>query len=344
MDTLQSNATGLTQPIRIFYAYSHKDEALRNELETHLSILKRRGVVSQWHDRRILSGKDWGGEIDRHLNGADIILLLVSADFIASDYCYDKEMKRALERHESGEARVIPVILRPCDFDGAPFYKLQGLPKDMKPVTRWLNQDEAFTDIAVGIRKAAEELRAATKNEMRKVHAVQVPHTTLQHRSPRRDPYGLHQWGARLEIEVGRPTVRATSGLLLPSHQTSGLPTFSRMPALIDTGARSTLLTPAAVKRLGLTQVDQISVARAGGITDQVGMYVASIQFPRQKLATIEAIKVVCCELPEQPIQCLIGRDILSRWTFTYSGSAGGWVIEEEDVAPWIEPTSEVDM
>jgi predicted aspartyl protease len=116
------------------------------------------------------------------------------------------------------------------------------------------------------------------------------------------------------------------------------------MPALIDTGARSTLLTPAAVKKLGLTQVDEISLARAGGITEQVGMYVASIQFPRQKLATIEAIKVICCELPEQPIQCLIGRDILSRWTFTYMGSVGGWVIEEEDVAPWIETTGEIDM
>jgi hypothetical protein len=93
-----------------------------------------------------------------------------------------------------------------------------------------------------------------------------------------------------------------------------------------------------------LTQVDEISLTRAGGITEQVGMYVASIQFPRHRLATIEAIKVVCCELPEQPIQCLIGRDILSRWTFTYLGSIGSRVIEEEDVAPWIEPDNEIDM
>lgn len=162
--------------------------------------------------------------------------------------------------------------------------------------------------------------------------------------SPRRDKRDLQVHGPRIEIEVGRPIVRTKNGVLSPSDRTSGLLAFSRMPALIDTGAKSTLLTPAAVKRLGLTQVDEISLTRAGGITEQVAVYVASIQFPRQKLASIEAIKVVCCELPEQPIQCLIGRDILSRWTFTYMGSAGSWVIEEEDVAPWIEPPNEIDM
>lgn len=161
--------------------------------------------------------------------------------------------------------------------------------------------------------------------------------------SPRRDKRDLQLHGPRIEIEVGRPIVRTKGGLLTPSTHFSDA-AYSRMPALIDTGARSTLLTPTAVKRLGLTQVDEISLTRAGGITEKVGMYVASIQFPRQRLATIEAIKVVCCELPEQPIQCLIGRDILSRWIFTYMGSTGGWVIEEEDVAAWIEPPSEIDM
>ncbi|HKW16394.1 MAG TPA: retroviral-like aspartic protease family protein [Terriglobales bacterium] len=162
--------------------------------------------------------------------------------------------------------------------------------------------------------------------------------------SPRRDKRDLQVHGPRIEIEVGRPIIRTKTGILSPTNESPALPAFSRMPALIDTGAKSTLLTPMAVSRLGLRQVDEISLTRAGGITEQVGMYVASIQFPRQKLATIEAIKVVCCELPEQPIQCLIGRDILSRWIFTYTGPGGSWVIEEEDVAPWIEPTSEIDM
>jgi hypothetical protein len=93
------------------------------------------------------------------VSAAKIILLLVSSDFIASDYCYDIEMKRALEKHRAGEARVIPIILHPCDWERATFAKLQTLPKDAKPVTKWSNRDEAWTDVARGIRKVVEELR-----------------------------------------------------------------------------------------------------------------------------------------------------------------------------------------
>jgi hypothetical protein len=95
-----------------------------------------RGVIHDWHDRKITAGSEWKGQIDQHLNTAGVILLLVSADFVNSDYCYDIEMKRALERHDKGEARVIPVILRPVgSWQDALFGKLQALPKDGKPVT-----------------------------------------------------------------------------------------------------------------------------------------------------------------------------------------------------------------
>jgi predicted aspartyl protease len=110
------------------------------------------------------------------------------------------------------------------------------------------------------------------------------------------------------------------------------------MPALIDTGAGRTVVTPDAVARVGLRQVDVTRLARAGGINEDAGVYVASLQFPRYRLATIEVAKVVCCELPEQPIQCLIGRDVLSRWLFTYDGRSGEWTIQEEDVAAWAFP------
>lgn len=143
---------------KVFFSYSHKDEELRDELEKHLSILKRQGVIAGWHDRKIGVGREWADEIDKHLNTADVILLLISADFMASDYCYDIEMKRALERHEAGEARVIPVILRPVDWRGAPFGKLQALPTDAQPVTKWSNRDEAFKNVAQGIRVAVKEL------------------------------------------------------------------------------------------------------------------------------------------------------------------------------------------
>jgi tetratricopeptide (TPR) repeat protein len=158
-ETPQSN-----EAVKVFYSYSHKDEELRNSLETHLALLKRRGVVSGWHDRRIGAGDEWAGQIDEHMERADIILLLVSADFLASDYCYDKELTLALQQHEAKTARVIPIILRPCDLTDAPFGKLQSLPKDRLPVTKWPDRDEAFTDIANGLRIVAEELKAKRRS------------------------------------------------------------------------------------------------------------------------------------------------------------------------------------
>src|SRR5437868_15300931 len=96
--------------MKLFISYSHEDEDLRLELENHLSLLWRQGLIEYWHDREILAGMEWAGEIDKHIRAANLILLLVSADFLASDYCYDVEMKNAIERHEAGEARVIPII------------------------------------------------------------------------------------------------------------------------------------------------------------------------------------------------------------------------------------------
>jgi len=148
-----------TPTIRLFYSYSHKDEEFREELETHLSLLRRQGIIQEWHDRQIGAGQEWADAIDENLEAANVVLLLISADFLASHYSYDKEMKRALEKHEAGEACVIPIIVRPVDWAGASFGKLQALPKNAKAVTSWSNRDEAWVDVARGIRKAVEELR-----------------------------------------------------------------------------------------------------------------------------------------------------------------------------------------
>jgi TIR domain len=147
--------------LEVVISYSHKDEALKNELLIHLSPLRREGVIRDWHDRDIDAGTEWKTEIDSHFKTADIILLLVSPDFIHSDYCYDIEMKKALERHGAGECRVIPIFLRACDWKGAPFGKLQGLPDDAIPVvsTQWGSRDDAFLRVAKGIRRVAEKLR-----------------------------------------------------------------------------------------------------------------------------------------------------------------------------------------
>jgi TIR domain len=144
--------------IEVFISYSHNDQRYRKRLEIQLALLKREGLISIWHDRDINAGTEWKKQIDEHLNNADIILLLVSPDFLASDYCYNNEMERAMERHSAGEALVIPVILRPCDWQKAPFGRLQALPEDGRPITTWSNRDLAFLDVAKGIRKAVKKL------------------------------------------------------------------------------------------------------------------------------------------------------------------------------------------
>src|SRR5947209_19505570 len=143
-------------PVEVFCSYAHEDETWLRKLETHLSLLKRQGLVSLWHDRHIAPGTDWAKTIDIRLETASIILLLISADFLASDYCYGIELQRALERHQRGKARVIPIILRPCDWQTSPFAPLQCLPRDGKAVTVWQNPDEAFLDIVQGLRRIIE--------------------------------------------------------------------------------------------------------------------------------------------------------------------------------------------
>jgi tetratricopeptide (TPR) repeat protein len=144
--------------IKVFYSYSHKDEELREQLEAHLSLLRRQGIIESWHDRSISEGSKWAGEIDESLKTADLILPLVSADFLSSDYCYGVEMRQAMKRHEKGEALVIPVILRPCDWKSTPFGKLQALPTNARPITQWGDRDEAFSDVAEGIRRVVDQV------------------------------------------------------------------------------------------------------------------------------------------------------------------------------------------
>ena len=144
--------------IKIYYCYAPADSALRDELEKHLSPLRRLRQITGWYNRDIQAGADWAHEIEMQLNTASIILLLVSPDFIHSDYCYSIEMQRALERHKAGEAIVIPIILRPVHWQETPLGELDVLPKGGKPVTRWSDQDEALWEVVLGIRKVVATL------------------------------------------------------------------------------------------------------------------------------------------------------------------------------------------
>ena len=150
------------EPVEVFFSYSHRDERLRDKLAVHLSLLQQQGVVKAWYDRQLQPGSEWAEVIDQNMNAAQVLLLLISADFLASSYCYGIELKRAMERHEAGEACVIPIILKPVDWSGASFGKLQALPKNAKPVTTWSNRDTAFADVAKGIRQAVENFAART--------------------------------------------------------------------------------------------------------------------------------------------------------------------------------------
>ncbi len=150
----------MRKPVEIFIAYSRADSQMLNELRQHFTPLERNKRVTVWYDGKIEPGDVWEDSIKRHLHGADIVLLLVSADSIASDYFYDKEVADALERHRAGTARVVPLILRPCVWRTTPLGELQALPQNGKPVTEWANRDAAYTDAVEALWQMIGQLEA----------------------------------------------------------------------------------------------------------------------------------------------------------------------------------------
>jgi len=152
----------MQRPIEIFFSYAHEDESLMDEVRRQLVVFDRQGLIKKWHDRLIPPGAEWQGQIDQRLAHSDVILLFVSPDFFESDYCYEAEMTEAMRRHQANSARVVPIILRPCAWESAPFAGLQVLPKDGRPVTTWPNRDEACLDVAEGVMRAVRELRGET--------------------------------------------------------------------------------------------------------------------------------------------------------------------------------------
>ncbi|HEV2863971.1 MAG TPA: toll/interleukin-1 receptor domain-containing protein [Pyrinomonadaceae bacterium] len=154
-------SSNTSPPLEVFYSYAHEDEKLLKRLNAHLALLKQEGLIKGWHDREIKPGAEWADEISDHLDSAHVILLLVSPDFMASEYCSGVEMKRALERHERREALVIPVILRPVEWQGGPLAKLQALPAEAKPVVKWKNRDDAFLSVAQGLRTVIKDFHPA---------------------------------------------------------------------------------------------------------------------------------------------------------------------------------------
>jgi tetratricopeptide (TPR) repeat protein len=151
--------------VKVFYSYAHQDKKLRDKLEKHLSVLQRQGIIEGWHNGEIEAGSERDAQLKEHLNQSDIILLLISSDFIASDYCYCLEMMQALKRHERGEARVIPILLRSVHIQRLPFAFLQFLPMDGKPIEKWRYKDDAFAEVVKAISNVIEEIHAQLSSE-----------------------------------------------------------------------------------------------------------------------------------------------------------------------------------
>jgi hypothetical protein len=149
--------------LNLFISYSHEDEVMKKELDKHLIMLKRSGKIDVWNDRQLMAGQEWDEEIKNELANAQIILLLVSADFNNSEYIWEKELASAMQRHEEGSARVIPVILRKCEWKDMPYAKLQALPIGAKAVTEFADKDDAFTDIAAGVRTLVDYMLLKAK-------------------------------------------------------------------------------------------------------------------------------------------------------------------------------------
>ena len=163
-----------------FISYSHKNKWALYRLHTHLAMLKREGLIHAWCDRDILAGDEIDQETSEKLESCELFLALVSPDFIESDYCYEREMTRALERHDAGEARVIPIIIEPCDWINTPLKKgrnIKALPRDAEPVSKWENKDEAFLDVVTELRRILNT--TSTSHQGRRVDKIRIPSSPI---------------------------------------------------------------------------------------------------------------------------------------------------------------------
>lgn len=155
--------------MKIFFSYSHRDEAALDRLRVHLAVLRRDKRIEEWYDRDILAGGEFDTEIAGRLESFNLFIILVSPDFLASDYCVEREMERALERHNLGDARVVPIILEPCDWMATALGDLKALPKDGKPISEWPNENKAFSYVVQQLRRILDSENATPPTRQREV-------------------------------------------------------------------------------------------------------------------------------------------------------------------------------
>jgi len=178
-------------PLKVFISCSPEDQLLRKELANHLANLRNQQLISDYYEGDISPGTEWLPQIMDHLKHDQLILLLISSDFMASQFCYSIELKQAIIRHDKDQARVLPILLRPVDYEEAPFAKLQALPSNGVPVTQWPSHDEAFVDVVKGIRKAIDELQASTppSSIVEELRLVSLDNLSIADLIPMRNQY-----------------------------------------------------------------------------------------------------------------------------------------------------------
>ncbi len=290
---LHNQPVSAPRGLSLFYSYAHEDEDLRDQLDKHLAMLKRSGTIAEWHDRRIEPGKDWANEISKHLDTADLILLLVSADFLTSDYCYEREAQRALKRHEAGEARLIPVILRAADWSTAPFGKLLALPTDAVAVTSWRNLDEAFLNVAKGIRAAAESMIGSRPSDW------QPPRDVVMLSEPFALRHQLPMSGAMRIPDLTSLRLEASRRSLIEHVSDSWTVRLIHYPTAVFVDARNYSVDGADVAMgIGGERVLSLADAIYGvGFTFQQGLYHAAVEV---ELKTGERYRFQGGEFPPQ--------------------------------------------
>lgn len=148
-------------PLKLFISYSHKDESFKDELKDELIVLERTGKIDIWDDRKLIVGSDFDKEILHQLEVADVVCLLVSRNFIRSEYIWSKEMKKAIQRHEEGTAKIAPIIIsRVPNFNILPFANITALPTDAKPITTWEDPNAAWENVGYGITALINALKS----------------------------------------------------------------------------------------------------------------------------------------------------------------------------------------
>ena len=285
--------------IEIFFSYAHADEALRNQLERHLGSLKRQKRILTWYDRNIPPGTEWASEIDAHLKTAHIILLLISSDFIDSPYCWSVELKKAIKRHNAGEACVIPIIVRPVNWKKTPFAKLQALPTDGKPISTWSDIDEALVNVVEGIQRAVEAQREKSATSTSEP-TIPVPGVT------KKEPTGVSVWNVpfrRNPFFTGRE------------------PIFTQIHRLLHAGKTTALSQPPAISGLGGIGKTQTVVEYAYRYRDSYPFILWVQANTRETLRSNFVALAELLNLPERDAQeQQIVVHAVKRWFETHTG------------------------